>query len=323
MIKISKASIITLITLLFGLFLCCFIIAFFVSEKDIQRWMLFATFFFGFGSIVVSISALVISIKSYINTENEKRKTARQAANNFLIEYDDEIDLINLCLIANEYNSVHKYNRKIYNEFNKLDVAVQKEICSLLNISFEKPRGNWVDNSLSEVRKFITEYELGQFDLLCDNGKYYKSMLKMKDVKYDVKEEFGHYFPDFSPLAKINSITDAAVTFENISFFDYTRQYVGAKIRNSPTLISYKNMKPIDYYCELIGIPIVFTYNKIALAAVNVVDTVISILKEKYESLNEDVNLLSTPDNHIDYYEDRFLQSLLELYNLSKYKIKE
>ena len=174
MIRISKKAIITLIALILGLFACCFIIAFFVSERDMQRWMLFGTFFFGFGSISVSISALAISIKSYINTENEKRKRVKQAANDFLTENNDEVDYIPLCLIANIYDRHRNYKRKIYSSFNKLNNEVQIEVLKQLNYDFIKVNNNnWLRDAVDKIEPIVS--------------KEYWPFISYGDILYSVK----------------------------------------------------------------------------------------------------------------------------------------
>ena len=131
MIQFKKqlASLIVLVFLLFGI---CLLIGFLSKEEHIQRWMLFGTFFFGFVSLSISLTALLVSIKSYLEVEKEKNKTIQRNAHIFIVNNDGELDLIPLCLMANAFNSKHKYRREIYNQFNDLDDSTKIEVLKQL-----------------------------------------------------------------------------------------------------------------------------------------------------------------------------------------------
>lgn len=313
MIKISKASIITLITLLFGLFLCCFIIAFFVSEKDIQRWMLFGTFFFGFGSIVVSISALVISIRSYINTENEKRKIVKQAANNFLIENNDEIDYIPLCLIANIYDRHRKYKRKIYSSFNKLGSDVQIEVLKQLNYDFIKTNNrNWLRDSVNRIKEFVQNYDFGDCFIL----DYFEKSFNYSEKAYGINDA------DISIISS-RYLGMQSLRFENgecydngITFRHYCELYLSAKIQND--LMLKLVPKPLDELNKNAHLKEA-DENSVCFWSIYVMDVFSDLIKQNPKNkIIGDV----FPKVHakIINYEDRLLYSLIGLFNLNQYK---
>ena len=296
----------------------CLCIAFLSQEQHIQRWMLFGTFFFGFVSFTVSMIAVIFSAKSYVNVEREKNKRIYKEAESFIEQFENEIDLLPLCVIANAYNSTHHYEKEIYNSFNRLDEQVKIEIIRQQNTNYELIENiHWFDQSLNVIREFINKYDLGH-DVLYDNAKHYKYAFKLGAIEYSFKDEYAHVFPDYSPLKKYTFKGDKTYV-DNVSFFDYLKQYVRYKVSNDLFLASYK-VKPIDYYCHLIDFQNCEQENA-SFATLNIVDSVAHIIMEKHNKGNENVKHLPVETTNITNYEDRFLESLTVLYDLSKYKL--
>lgn len=313
MINISKKAIISFVALILGLFACCFILAFFVSENDVQRWMLFGTFFFGFGSICVSISALAISIKSFINTENEKRRIVKQDANDFLIENDNEIEYIPLCLIANIYDRHRNYKRKIYNSFNKLSNEVQTEVLKQLNYDFIKINNkNWLRDAIDRVKEFIRDYDFGD----CFIIDFYEKSLNYSEKAYGIND------------ADINIISSKylgmqSLRFENgecydngITFRHYCELYLSAKIQND--LILKLVPKPLDELNKKAHLKEA-DENSACFWSIYVLDVFSDLIKQspKYKITD---NVFPKVHAKIINYEDRFLYSLIGLFDLYQYK---
>lgn len=313
MIKISKKAIITLAAIILGLFACCFIMAFFVSEKDIQRWMLFGTFFFGFGSISVSVSALVISIKSFINTENEKRRIVKQNANDFLIENANEIEYIPLCLIANIYDRHRNYKRKIYNSFNKLSDEVQTEVLKQLNYEFIKINNkNWLRDAIDRVKEFICDYDFGD----CFIIDYYEKSLNYSEKVYGINDAdiniiSSRYLGMPSLRIENDQCYDNGITFRH-----YCELYLTAKIQNNLMLPLVP--KPLDELNERAHLKEA-DESSACFWSIYVLDVLSDLIKQnpKYKIMG---NVFQKVHAKIINYEDRFLYSLIGLFDLNQYK---
>ena len=119
---------ITLILLIFALIGLWALLAFFLQEDYISRFSLWASLVFGTGSLITAVLALAISIHSFRNTEAMRIQKLEEDANKFISNNNDEIQFLPLCLIANSYDNHHKFERKIYNEFNVLNRELQKEV---------------------------------------------------------------------------------------------------------------------------------------------------------------------------------------------------
>ncbi len=313
MIKIPKKAIIMLIALILGLFVCCFIIAFFVSEKEVQRWMLFGTFFFGFGSIAVSSSALAISIKSYINTENEKRKIVKQAANSFLIENDDEIDYIPLCIIANIYDRHRKYKRKIYSSFNKLGNDVQIEVLKQLNYDFIKTNNrNWLRDSVNRIKKFVQNYNFGDCFIL----DYFEKSLNYSEKAYGINDADINIIPSGYLGMQSLRFENGECFDDGITFKHYCALYLSAIIQND--LMLKVVPKPLDELNKNAHLKET-DENSACFWSIYVMDVFSDLIKQNPKNIIIG-DVFPKVHAKIINYEDRFLYSLIGLYDLNQYK---
>ncbi len=195
--KIFKTKqFIILILLILFLIGIWFLFAFLVKEERLPRYSLWATLVFGTGTIITSVISLGISILSYRKNEELLHQRVIDDANKFIDENSSEILYIPLCLIANAYNSHHKYNREIYNKFNLLNPETKKEV--LNQLQYEYPiikNSNWIDSGIDVIRKFIQENDLGK-DGLYDGAKYFHRAMKYARLSYDLKCEIMHIMPD-------------------------------------------------------------------------------------------------------------------------------
>lgn len=315
MITISKKYLIGLIILFFVLIGVCLLIGFLTKEEDIQRWMLFGTFFFGFVSLTVSIVAMIVSARTYIKAEKDEQRRIARDVDVFMTSFDEQLDLIPLCMVSELYNKNHKYVRDIYNQFNRLNVESKKLLLCKLNIDNELYTDNgWLEKSINIIKDAIQKYELGR-DILADNSVFYKNVLKYGSCSYSFEEEFKHIFPDFSPLRKYG-FNGGKAEVQNISFFDYTKQYMIWFINRDPRIINY-DTKPIDYYLQIVGFDMCDEERK-SFIILNIVDTIAELLidKAKHEGTIKSMPTLTM--NNIETLEDRFLMSLHCLLELSK-----
>lgn len=296
-----------------GLF---FFLSFNIKADDIPRWSLFAALFFGLGSLSFSFVALWISIQTFVKTNKKEQEKLESEANAFIVEHSDEIQYLPLCLISSCFNRQGKYQRKIYTEFNLLNNNQQKEVLRQRNYDIDLIKDTkWVDKSLKRIKNFINEFELGR-DLLYDNAKYYRRTFLYKEKQYDLNVEFAHLFrSDILGMPKYE-IRNNGVYDKGISFFDYLRYYLVAKNSNDPRALVVP--KPIDLLAETIDFGNI-DESDLCLWMMCLVDSCAELMIEKLKEKQE-IEDFPCCDGGIETYEDRFLQSLSILYELSKYK---
>ena len=308
--KVILWAAISVIALLFG------ILAFCIDEDYISRFSLWASLLFGTGSLMVSVLALTISIVSFRKTEAARIQRNEEKANQFIQDNNDEILYLPLCLIANSFDNHHKYKRNIYNEFNLLNREIQKEVLKQMQYDdYEIIIGKgWINKGIGLVKKFIKDNNLGR-DLLYDNAKYFHRAMRYSDLPYDGKVEFEHIMPDlfgwnYKPKGKKRSA-------ENISFDSYLESYLEAKEKDSSAFRKHKNMRPIDVLASIIDFgegeeSFVCSWMMEVVATVAIRMSVKQIEKNDNNALQ-----LTSGDAVIETFEDRYLDVLMELYNLS------
>ena len=289
------------------------VVAFKTKDEDVQRWSLFSSMFFGLATICLSLIALAISIDTYRKTNMHEYEKLQNKANEFIIENNDEIDYIPLCIIANIYDRHRKYKRNIYTSFNKLSNEVQVEVLKQLNYRLIDTNNNWLKNSLNRIKNFINEYDFGDPAVI----DYYERSLNYSDINYGIND------------ADINIISSKylgmpSLRFEKgecydngITFKHYCALYLSAKIQNDVMIKLVP--KPLDELIERAQL------NKseersICFWSIYVVDVISNLIKEnpKMKIKND---LFPKIHAEIVTYEDRFLYSLSGLFDLNQYEV--
>lgn len=293
------------------------ILAFFLPENLIPRFSLWASLIFGTGSLIIAILALAISIHSFRNTELISIQKLEEDANKFIKDNNEEIQYLPLCLIANSYDNHHKFERKIYNEFNVLNRELQKEV--LKQMCYEDydviiGKG-WISKSLNLVKKFIQDNDLGR-DLLYENAKYFHRSINYASFDFDGRTETEYIMPDLfgwntKPLGK-----GRKKKVEKICFDSYLTSYLEAKAKNDVLYQSNKDKKPIDVLAAVINFSSASEDCVCCWMMQMVLSVAITMIYKQIGIENEEVVLLSRGDATAQTFEDRYLEVLMELYNL-------
>ena len=274
----------------------------------------FITYFSRYVSLG-SIIALIISIMTYKRTESLRKEKIQEDANKFINKNSEEIEYIPLCLIANAYDNHHKYNRKIYNFFNLLSKDVQREVLKQLNYDCDIIKGNsWIDEGINEVRNFIVKNDLGA-DFLYDGAKYFYAAMDFQSNDYDNHCEYGHIMPDYFNWNPRIFFKEDKVYSENVTFFDYVDSYINAKANDPIKYIKYKDKKPLDVIAK--------NYNfgncseeELCYWLMQVVADIALFITREINRNKKQSLILHRGDAKLDCYEDRFLDVLIDLYNL-------
>ena len=294
---------------------CWAVFAFLLKQESIPRVSLWADMVFGTGSIITSSVAIGISVLTLRREESLRKQMIEESANKFISENNDELLYVPLCLIANAYDNHHKYERNIYNSFNTLNKDVQKEVLKQLNYDFDLIGGNgWIDKGINKIKAFIKTNDLGR-DLLYDNAKYFHRAIQYCDMLYDGSVEYMHILPDlfgwnYKPRGRKKSA-------EKISFDSYLISYLEAKENNTSAYKKYKNKRPIDTLASVIDFGEVEEYILCSWMMEMVISIAITMIAKQTDKKDDDMFKLSSGDARIETFEDRYLDVLMELYNLS------
>ena len=291
------------------------IVACFIKKDWIDRLSLWASLVVGTGTTITSIIALVISIMTYKRTESLRIEKIQEEANKFINKNSEEIEYIPLCLIANAYDNHHKYNRKIYNFFNLLSKDVQREVLKQLNYDCEIIKGNhWIDEGIKDIRAYIAKNDLG-CDFLYDGAKYFYAAMQFQSHDYDNSCEYGHILPDYFNWNPKIFFKEDKVYSENVTFFDYVDSFINAKTNDVIKYKKYKDKKPLDILAE--------KYNfrncsneELSYWLMQVVADIAMMITREINANKKQSLILHRGDARLDCYEDRFLDVLMDLYNL-------
>lgn len=302
--------------------ICCFLIAsifiataFLINDDYVARFSLAASLVVGVGSLMMSFLALTISIQTFVRENKKEREELENKANNFIIENNDEIGYIPLCLIASSFNRQWSYKRKIYSSFNKLNNSLQKEVLRLLNYNDELITKNaWIDGGIIRVNKFINKFQLGN-NFFVEKTKYYKNAVKFGNKKYKENVEYKRIFSSMSfGLPSITFINNEP--YDNgLDFFDYLKRYIHAEINSDPKV--KVSSRPLDILISQENL-LEADDESLCVWSMCVIDSIAEMIIEKYKYDGFEPNRFPSGNYEIVTFEDRFLHSLSILFDLSK-----
>ena len=148
----------------------------------------------------VIVAFLIYWMQRRHERENEREAKRRQkemlseSARVFLIDNQNEIEYLPLCVVAASVNEYAKHERKIYNRFNRCAPELQHEILVQRNIPIAIARNaDWVSEYLEKLIADAENNALGK-SMLYDGGKYfhkgfeYYSTKKVDDINERIFE---------------------------------------------------------------------------------------------------------------------------------------
>ncbi len=311
----TKKQFWTLLLFILLLIGCWAVFAFLIKEESISRVSLWADMVFGTGSIITSCVAIGISVLALRREESLRKQKIEENANKFISDNNDELLYIPLCLVANALNNHHKYERKIYNAFNVLDRETQKEVLKQLNYDFELIDGNsWIDKGIDKIKSFIKTNDLGR-DLLYDDAKYFHGSVKYQSSTYRHPGREAEIMPDYFGWTSKLIIKLDKRKKPKLRFGSYLEAYIDAKKANNEVFSKHKEDKPIDVFANVINFGRCSDEQACYWTMELVLSIALYLIRNHYNN-NDETIFLSSGDARIDTYEDRYLDVLIELYNL-------
>lgn len=130
-----------------------------------------------FATVAVSVIIYKFERKHEIIREEDlkrqKTKEIEQAAKSFIIDNENDIELLPLALIS---ESLHEYDnnvRSLFTKFKKCEIEVQKEILRQEKCPIDLLENKeWLDITLSKFKDLEKKYGLATKSMLYDDCKY-------------------------------------------------------------------------------------------------------------------------------------------------------
>ena len=273
-------------------------------------------------SLIISTLSLIATIAiSFVvyslgKKSDEKRllNENKQKAREFIIDHESEIAFIPLCLIASNLNRHHKHHRQIYNDFNKLDDEIQKEVLKQLNYELEITQDTkWVDSGIDIVRKFISENKLSESsDFLYDGAKYFhRAFNNYSELEYNSRETYVKKYKDFFGWEVFNFSNNKSEK-GLLTFSSYFEAYM-VKVINEKNELYKDSVPPITY--------LIMSENLHSCEEENVCFWIMEMVNVISAYLINTTNkewILNTGDAFPETFEDRYYDVLTNLYNLTR-----
>lgn len=273
-------------------------------------------------TLIIAITNLIAYYFDSKKREEEKKKQVDQLARAFIIDNNNIKDYVPICVIASALNGHKNHHRKLYNEFNKLSDEVQKEVIKQCNYNIDLVKeNNWVSKSIKYVNNFLNDNDLGngRNNYLYDDGKY---------LHYAIKDYFDREYDDRKNIKKYrNPFPSKKTGFdENNNFVEYLEDfdsyceeymyYVIRSTREDFKIFKNKNIapRPIEYL-EMTEDLFNASNEEVSYWVLDFVNYfaiyIINTSKGGYP--NKYLN-----DAKIETYEDKYYETMLNLYLLYK-----
>lgn len=292
------------------------------TSEIINLVLAIASFICSIVSIIVAI--VIFNLQKHHEKEIERLNESRRyeeiknTAKKFIVEHDDSIEYMPLCIVAVAYNNHHKYNRKIYNDFNMLLLEEQKEVIKQLKYEDFVIKGNhWIDKGIEKVITFIEEYKLGS-NVLYDNAKYFHRAL-------NYSKNLCHDYGELDPLFKdvFDWKTKWMIGDKGLTFSQYYDAYLKRVcIEKDVRYLAGNYSAPIDAIIDVKNL-INCNADIVCFWMMIVVQVTCAKIINRYQYFHNGVelNLHFSGDACIETFEDKYLQILLDLYDV--YQLKE
>ena len=158
-------------------------------------------------SILSLIATVAISVVIYVLDRKREKRSRKKAlfydAKSFILDNNNELDYLLLCIIAASTRPYVNHCRPIYNSFNRCHKELQNKIIRLRNIPIGISNLNpFVNVYLSRFIDFEQEYKMGK-SMLYDGGKYFhRSIEQYAKEMIDNPDPFCFEVPCLSSTLK-------------------------------------------------------------------------------------------------------------------------
>lgn len=155
--------------------------------------------------VVVSVAIFWLQRRHESELERQEdvrhKESIQEAAKIFIIDNQEEIDILPLCVMAASVNPYKKHRRLIYTRFNKCSMELQEEILRQENIPlYIMSSGSWVDDCLKKFEADCKKYKMGR-SYLYEGGKYFHCAIS--SLQNEMLGEVSTFVFDVPSLGRI------------------------------------------------------------------------------------------------------------------------
>lgn len=203
------------------------------------------------GSLTLIVTAFVPVMIYWLQKRHEKEiddvrkeQTAKELANKaneFLIDHESECDYLPWCVMAAALHRHEHHTRKIYTDYCRCDIELQKEILKQAGFTVESIEDDtWVDKAFDHIREYIKTNALGR-DWLYDGAKYFhRGFERYREEKWEDTPQV------FEPVIKNNTVR-TAFGINKIDIGSYIDEYLWQKAHTENPSDAENLISPIDY----------------------------------------------------------------------------
>lgn len=155
----------------------------------------------------VAVSVAIFWLQRRHERENERqaeirhKESIQESAKIFIIDNQEEIDILPLCVIAASVDPYKKHKRLIYTRFNKCSKELQEEILRQENIPLAiLDSSSWVDACLNKFEADCKKYKMGR-SFLYDGGKYFHCAIS--DLQNEALGDISTFIFDVPSLGRV------------------------------------------------------------------------------------------------------------------------
>lgn len=270
-------------------------------------------------SILSLIATVAISVIIYVLDRKREKRSREEAlfydAKSFILDNNNGLDYLPLCIIAASTRPYVNHCRPIYNSFNRSHKELQNEIIRLRNIPIGISNLNpFVNVYLSRFIDFEQEYKMGK-SMLYDGGKYFH-----RSIEQYAKEMIDNPDPYYFEVPCLSSTLKSFSHNKNVKtdldgYIDRYLEYVlrdRADTANSPELLVKQS--PMDLLRSNFMLEscsekeLCFWIMRYIVSACQAFKNhhLIDVCRENWRDLDIDLNIIET-------YEDMYYYTILTL----------
>lgn len=270
-------------------------------------------------SLIATIAVSVVIYKLQRRHERELEKqeeirhinSVKDTAKIFIIDNQEDINLLPLCVMAASCNPYKKHDRPIYMRFNKCSKELQLEILRQENIPLAIVKSNnWVNECFKKFEIDCKKYEMGR-SFLNDGAKYFHCAINQ--LQNETLGDIDSFIFEVPPLGRM-------IFADNKSDLTlYIDRYLEFVLRDredtadAPELLPHE--PPMDMLIRM------FDFGLCDLKILNfwlmkfIQSSCVAFSRhDLVEDVDAEWRQISVSDCEINTYEDMYYETLLMLY---------
>ena len=241
--------------------------------------------------------------------EKRRQHELEEQATRFMMDNSVELDYLPWCVAAANISRVKRHIRPIYTNFCRLPSELRDEILKQAGLTIRSdtlPNWDWLEPCLEEFRKDVQTYNLGR-DVLYDGAKYFRRSLNYYDRPYCIGAE--RLFDAIFPASRIDAVFHSD---GKINLTRYVDDYFELQFNKKCGITNITITPPIDAVWESYELGTSPEHLVCACVMALVHEIALNLEQRVYhDGIPEEVDMT---DAQIDFFEDMYYQTILELY---------